>query len=199
VALVGLAFFAFGFVYLLSEKNGEIVKALQRLLPRRPGAVANYFEDLSVRLRWWALGLLMSMSVTGLLTAFSYWMIGLPSWTTLAVLTALAEIVPTLGPALAFLLALVVAATAGETQMVGVAITWLVVQTVESYVILPLVMRRTVHIPPIITLTTIVLWGRLLGGLGLILALPLDLALWTAVEQFYLAPKSRSRKKRGGC
>jgi predicted PurR-regulated permease PerM len=196
VALVGFAFFAFGFIYLLSEKNGDIIRAVQRLLPRHEGTVPRFFGDLSFRLRWWALGIMLSMTITGLLTALGYWVIGLPSWTTLAMLAAIAEIVPTLGPALVFGLALILASTAGEAQVVGVAITWLVVQTVESYVILPLVMRQAVNIPPIVTLASIVLWGRLLGPLGLILALPLDLAIWTAVEQFHFqAEPSDSERK----
>lgn len=184
--LVAFATFVFGFIYLLSENNRVIVRAMEDLLPRRREAVGNSIQHLSYRLRWWTIGAMMSMVMTGTLTGLGFWLIGLKSAATFAVLAGISEIVPMFGPAMVFLLSLLVAATDGSGQVIGVAVTYLVVQAVESYIIYPLVMRKAVHIPPLITLFTIVLWGRLFGAVGLVMAIPLNLTIWTAVEHFYL-------------
>ena len=60
------------------------------------------------------------------------------------------------------------------------------IQLIESWVLLPLMMKRAVRIPPLVTLFMIVLWARLFGVPGLILAIPIDLTRWTFLDRFVL-------------
>ena len=55
----------------------------------------------------------------------------------------------------------------------GVLVVYGVIQALEAYIILPLIMRGAVNMHPAITLFTVVLWGKIFGVPGLILAIPL--------------------------
>jgi predicted PurR-regulated permease PerM len=78
-----------------------------------------------------------------------------------------------------FLVALLVAATEGGAIVVKVLVVWAIVQTLESYVLQPVVMKRAVRIPPLVTLFSVVFWGKVFGLGGLLLAIPLDLVVWS--------------------
>ncbi|MFG0329755.1 MAG: AI-2E family transporter [Phycisphaerales bacterium] len=183
--IVGVALLAFGTIYLLSQKPGRLTDPLARLLPApRDAQMRRAVSKLEPRLRWWFIGVLASMTITGVATWIGFEIVGVKFAITLAFVAALSQVAPTIGPAIAFLIALVVAATQGTTVIIGVAVVWMVVQLIESYVLLPMIMYRAVHIPPVVTLFTIVLWAGLIGPLGLLFAIPLDLVLWTGVEEF---------------
>jgi predicted PurR-regulated permease PerM len=182
---IALAFAFIGSIYLLTERSDRLLRPVERLFPpaRRP-ALARAVEALEPRLRWWFLGTIASMVLVGLASWAGYAVIGLRFALPLALVAGALEIVPTIGPLLTFAVALLVAATQGTTQLLGVVVVYSVVQVVESYLILPLVMERAVRIPPIVTLATVILWGNVFGPAGLLLALPLDLLVWTVLETF---------------
>ncbi len=134
------------------------------------------------QLRWWALGTAFSMVVIGPAFGLGLWIVGLEFALPLALFAALAQSVPTFGPMVTLLLALLVAATQSLTQVVGVIAVYVIIQSLESYVLTPLVMRQAVKIPPIVTLFTIILWGNIFGLAGLILAIPIDLTIWAFLK-----------------
>lgn len=188
--LIALVFIFIGSIYLLVEREGRLLGPVLPLLPphRRP-QLLGALNDLEPRLRWWLLGTLFSMTVTGVAAGIGYAIIGVEFALALAVLAGLSEIVPTLGPAVAFLVALLVAATQGTSAVIGVIVVYAIVQFLESYVLLPMVMREAVSIPPIVTLFSIIFWAQLFGPPGLLLALPIDLAIWSFVDHFLIRPR----------
>lgn len=184
-AVLALVFILFGPLYLLAERPGTLSRPVQSFLPaRRHIPFARALTELEPRLRWYALGQLMSMTIVGALSYAGYSIVGLRFALALAFIAALAELVPTFGPITAALVALAVASTQGMWQIGGVLIVYAIIQTLESYVILPLVMKRAAHIPPIVTLFTVIFWGKVLGPAGLVLALPIDLVIYTFADNF---------------
>ena len=188
-ALIALAFVYIGSMYFLAEPRRQLVDPVLPLLPerRRPQVVAA-LDDLGPKLRWWLLGVLMSMTIVGVVSGVGFWLVGLKFAVPLALLAALAELVPTIGPIVAFLVALLFAAVQGPGQIAGTFAVWVVVQALESYVILPLVMRRAVRMPGVVTLFSVVFWGQVLGAAGLFMAIPLNLLIWTFVKQLLIRP-----------
>lgn len=191
VVIVSVALLVFGSAFLLSESSGRIPNELARFLPeyhREPFQQA--LRDIELRFRWWLLGILVSMSVVGVGAFIGFTLIGLEMALPLAMLAGFAEIVPILGPTFAFLVIVLFAAAQGPTEMAGVLVVWGIIQVLEPYVLVPMVMRQAVRIPPLVTLFTVVLWARLLGPLGLILAIPINIIIWTALQHFYLRYRS---------
>ncbi|NLX03627.1 MAG: AI-2E family transporter [Phycisphaerae bacterium] len=119
------------------------------------------------------------MAIVAAVSWIGFLLIGLPLALSLALLAGFSEIVPTIGPAVAFLIAFLFALSQGTYYAVGVAVIYAVNQLIESYVLPPIVMKKAVKVPPIVTLFTVVLWSKVFGILGLLLALPIDLTIWS--------------------
>ena len=177
--LVALVLVLFGAMFLLGERERTLLRPVLRLLPpRRRPQVEEAVLSLGPKLRWWLLGSLLSMAVTGLASAIGFRLAGLSFALPLGLLAGFSELVPTFGPTFVFLVALLVAATQGSPVVAKVLIVWAVVQTLESYILQPAVMKRAVSVPPLVTLFTVVFWGKVFGLAGLLLAVPLDLVVW---------------------
>jgi predicted PurR-regulated permease PerM len=187
---IGLAFIFFGCIYLLVEPPGRLTgPMLQMLPPPRRVQFAEMLRRTEPRLRWWVVGSLISMLIVGVASWIGYRVVGLQFAGPLALLAGISEIVPTVGPIIAFVVAVFFAAGQDSGTVWGVLIVYVIVQTLESQVLLPIVMRQAVKISPVVTLFTVVLWGKIFGVGGVLLAIPINLVIWSALENFMLRPK----------
>ncbi|MFP4355115.1 MAG: AI-2E family transporter [Phycisphaerae bacterium] len=185
---IGLTVVVISTIYLLSFPPEKLISpALRLLTPQRREPTRRAIGELVPELRWWVIGTLFSMTVIGVVSGVGFWLIGLKLAAALGLFAGLAQIVPTFGPLLTLVAAMLVAALQGTTQVIGVAAVYLIVQTIESYFLTPMVMRKAVKIPPIVTLFTVLLWGNLFGPAGLILAIPLDLLIWVLLKHHLAA------------
>ena len=57
--------------------------------------------------------------------------------------------------------------------LIGVAVVFVVTQVLQDALITPRVMGRTTGLRPVIILFCVLFWGKLLGFLGVLLAIPL--------------------------
>lgn len=141
---------------------------------------------LGFTLRWWLLGQLAAMTAVGVMTAVGLWMLGVPLSLTLGLLAFVLDFVPYVGPIIAAIPAVILGLA--ESPMMGlyVVILYVVVQQVESMLIAPLVHKKTVMLPPVLTVVAQVLLGILAGPLGLLLATPLMAATLVLVKMLYI-------------
>jgi predicted PurR-regulated permease PerM len=129
------------------------------------------------------------MTVVFTASMIGYSVIGLKMAIPLALLAGIAEIVPTVGPAIACVIAALFAgATQSGTAAGLVLLVWGCIQALEAYVILPMIMKGAVNVHPAITLFTVVLWGKIFGVAGLMLAIPINLTIWTLLEHLRMRP-----------
>ncbi len=181
--LIALTVVIISTIYLLSFPNEKLMDpALGLLPPHRRKPTRRALCELAPELRWWVIGTLFSMSVIGLISGIGFWIVGLRMAAALGLLAGLAQMIPTFGPLLTLVAAMLVAALQGTYQLVGVVVIYVVLQTIESYILTPMVMRRAVKIPPVVTLFTVLVWGNIFGPAGLILAIPLDLLIWVMLK-----------------
>lgn len=196
-ALLAVLVVVIGAAYLLARPSGSLSGPVSKLLPPdRAEATRRAVSSLQPQYRWWLVGTLFSMAVIGLIFGAGYWLIGLQFALPLAVFAAVAQVVPTFGPMVTLALSLLIAATQGTVQVLGVVGVYGVAQALESYVLTPMVMRQAVRIPPIVTLFTIILWGNVFGPGGLILAIPIDLTIW-ALLKHHLVEEPERREEAG--
>ena len=160
---------------------------LLRLVPleKRPRA-AEVLHTVEFNLRRWIVGQLFAMMCVGLITGIGLALVGAPMALTLGLLAAVLEIVPNVGPVLWLIPALLVALTQGTTSVIHVAIIYAVTHTVESHVLIPLVQRRTVWLPPALSVLAVLLLGFLSGFLGLLVAAPIALVAMLLVKMLYV-------------
>ncbi len=170
-------------MYLLSSRPGALSDpAVEILPPHRRDLMKRALTHIEPQLRWWVIGTSFSMVVVGVTSLVGYWIVGVNFAVPLGVFAGLTQVVPTFGPMVAFALSMTIAATQGIWVFVGVVAVYVIVQTLESYILTPMVMLKAVHIPPVITLFTVIFWGNLFGVAGLILAIPIDMTIWAMIK-----------------
>ena len=147
-------------------------------------------------LRWWLIGKALSMVIVGVAVFIGLAALGVPLAAALALIAALLDFIPNIGPLLAFIPAALFALLDGPTQVLYVAILYGAIQTIESYLLTPLIERRTVKVPPALALTTLVAAALLFGWLGLLLAAPATAALLVVVQMVYVEDTLGERKAR---
>src|SRR5215510_2685930 len=133
--------------------------------------------EVEEKLGGWVRGRLLLMLAVGVMATLGYTVIGLPNAILLGVAAGLFEIVPMIGPFLAFAPAVLVALATNPPQAVAVLVFALVIQQIESNILVPRVMGRTVGISPLTVLLGILVGSVLAGLPGAFLAVPLAGAL----------------------
>jgi predicted PurR-regulated permease PerM len=166
----------------------DVYKAgLSHLVPpaNRPRA-REAVDAVTFTLRGWLVGQVFLMAAIGLTTGVGLWLIGVPFALALGVIAGILEMIPYLGAWLSAIPAGLMAFTVSPWHLLMVAILYLGIHILEGYVLLPLVQRRVVHLPPALTLTAQVLLGNLFGLLGLLVAAPLTAATVVLVKMLYV-------------
>ncbi|GGK54656.1 AI-2E family transporter [Salinarimonas ramus] len=131
-------------------------------------------------------GVLVSMTIVGLLAGLGTWALGLPAPLALGAFAALTEFVPIVGPIIGAIPALILAAGEGGGSLLWTAVLYLAIQQVESNMITPLIQKRMVTVPPGLFLFTVFAFGLLFGTLGVIVAGPLTVVAYVAAKELYV-------------
>lgn len=185
-AVVGFVIVLFVGLY-LAVNPWTYARGLLRLVPpdrrRRAGHV---LFAAGYTLRWWLLGQLLAMVIVGTVMGVGLWLIGVPLALALGVLAGLLEFIPTLGPPLAVLPAVLLALVESTQMALYVLILYTGIQTFEAYLLTPMVQQRVVSLPPVITIAAQVLMAWTIGALGLLVAVPLVAVLMIAVQMLYV-------------
>ena len=193
--LANVAIVIFFAAFLAAQPKPYIEGALHLVaLPKRE-RVRQVIYEIGAVLRRWVLAqsllalCVMTLSGVGLL------LIGAPFALPLAALAGLMEFVPYIGPLLAAVPAMLIGFSEGTQMVLWIALIYLGIQIIESYVLAPLVYQKAVHMPAALILFSQVLLGVVAGGLGVAVATPLAAVAMVAAHRLYvedvLGDKSR--------
>ena len=136
--------------------------------------VRDVLTDCADSLRAYIVGLLLAMTFLATLTAIGLSVLHVPYALTFGVFTGLATIVPFFGTLLATALPVlfVIGGPDGGSRALWVVVVGIVVHLIEGNVVAPLIMSKKVDLPPVLTIVFVLIVGRLLGPLGLLVAVP---------------------------
>ncbi len=95
----------------------------------------------------------------------------------LAILTAVFEIIPVIGPIMAAIPAVAIAWIQSPFLGLLVLLLYVLVQQFENHLIYPLVVRKTVGVPPLLAVISLVVGAQLGGVVGIILSVPIAAVL----------------------
>lgn len=159
-------------------------RGVQWIVPERNRVeFAVTLKRIAQTLRRLLAGRLLGMALEGVLTAIALWIVGVPMAMILGILTGLLAFIPNVGAFISGALMVAVGFSAGMHTGVLAIIVYVVVQTFDGYVVIPMVAKRTVDLPPALTLGAQILASALFGILGLALADPMTAIIKTAMER----------------
>lgn len=163
------------------------VRGILVLVPQqRRERIRQVLDALGETLRWWLVGKFTSMLAIGILTWIGLSIIGVPLALTLGIITALLTFIPNIGPVVSLIPAALLALAQDPIKAVYVVILYIAVQIIESNLITPFIERRTVALPPALTVGVQLILSVFVGGLGLVLAAPLIAAGIVLVQMLYI-------------
>ena len=133
-------------------------------------------------LRMLLAGRLLGMVFEGILTWILLWIVGVPMALLLGIITGILAFIPNIGAFIAGVLMVSVGFSAGVDQGLWAIVIYFAVQTFDGYVLIPIVARRTVDLPPALTLSAQILASTLFGVMGLALADPMVAMIKVALQ-----------------
>jgi len=150
--------------------------------------VRDVLRDLADALRAYIVGQLLTMSVLAAMTAAGLYILDVPYWLTFGVFTGLVAIVPFFGTLFSTTLPalFVLGAPGGGSRALYVLLLGVIVHLIEGNLVSPLVMSKKIDMPPVLTITSVLVIGKLLGPLGLVVALPTLVSVMVIVRRILI-------------
>lgn len=132
----------------------------------------------------WLEGQIIVTAIIALIVFFGLKLLGVNYALVLALLTGVLEIIPFVGPIVAGSLAFMVGISQSMTIGIAAVILFFIVHQLEAHIMMPLVMRKTTGIHPVIVALSIVAGYQLAGFIGIILAIPFVVVIQELVDDF---------------
>ena len=159
-------------------------RGLQWLVPRdMRREFALTLDRMGFTLRRLMAGRLLGMLVEGVFTWIALSVGGVPMAMLLGIISGILAFIPNIGAFVTGVLMVAVGFSAGVDTGLWAIGTYIVVQGIDGYILAPVVARRTVDMPPALTLGMQILAGALFGILGLALADPFTAMAKTALDR----------------
>lgn len=150
--------------------------------------VRDVLRDLADGLRAYIVGQLLTMTLLAAFTAAGLYLLNVPYWLTFGIFTGLVAVVPFFGTLLSTTLPalFVLGGPGGGTRAVYVLLLGVVIHLIEGNLVSPLVMSKKIDMPPVLTITSVLIVGQLLGPLGLVVALPILVTVMVIVRRILI-------------
>jgi predicted PurR-regulated permease PerM len=159
-------------------------RGVQWMVPiDRRQSFSDTMDHMAATLRKLLAGRLLGMAFEGLLTWLILMVLGVPMALVLGLIAAMLAFIPNIGAFITGVLMTAVGFSAGVDKGIAALCTYFVVQTFDGYVVIPMVARRTVDLPPALTLSAQILASSLFGIIGLTLADPMTAVIKAGLER----------------
>jgi predicted PurR-regulated permease PerM len=184
VAHVAIVLF---FAIFLAAQPRIYVDGVLRLIPlARRQRICDVIESIGEVLQRWLVGQAVLMLCIAVLTFAGLTFLGVPLALPLALLAGLLNFIPYVGPILSSVPAILVGISESPQLAAYVAVLFVGVQSIEGYLLEPLVQQRAVYLPPALILFAQLLLGLVAGPIGVIVATPFAAAFVVAVRMLYV-------------
>lgn len=196
-ALLNFALFLFVSLYWLVE-SASIKRFFLSLFPKRArDEVSDVLSEMGTSMGGYIRAVVIDALIIGALTYFGLLIVGVNYTLVLAVLMALGELVPFIGPILAGIPIVLVALLQSPTKGLIALGVVVVIQQIEGNIVTPNIMHETTKVSPLMVLVALFIGGEIGGLLGALLAVPLAAGARVFVNRV-LAPAIRRQTGAAG-
>ena len=182
----GIMFIMFLSIYFAAEPD-LYRRGLLSLLPARKRARGAIMMDrIAVVLRKWLLTQLVAMSVMCVVSTVVLLLLHVKAAFALGVLVGLFEFIPTIGPILSAMPAIAMGFLDSPEKAGYVAVAYWGLQFIENHLLVPLLMKNGLRLPPALTVITQAMFAIVFGFIGLMVAVPMLAIVMVVVQMLYL-------------
>jgi predicted PurR-regulated permease PerM len=173
--------------YFLIEA-GTMFEYLMRFVPAgRRADVATAAREAVVKVSAWLRAQVMLAGVMGTFAAVGLGFMGVPYFYVVALVAAVGETIPIVGPIIGGVTAVAVALTASPKLALMVGIYFVVLHQLEANILVPKIMERRVGVSPVAVMIALLIGGSLAGLVGAVLAIPTAAMISILIEDIAIS------------
>lgn len=181
--------------YIVAQKS-ELYDGLIYLMPKKTyDQVRVILPKVERKLGLWLRGQLLLGLVIGVLTWLGLTILRIEYALPLAIIAGVLELVPLVGPIIAAIPSIIIGLTISPAMAVAVTLLYLVVQQLESNLIVPKVMERAVGLNPLLIIIALLAGGSLMGIMGAIIAVPVAVVVAAVLEEVRSGAAAETKSK----
>jgi len=169
--------------YFLVEASAMFDYFIRFVPPERRGAVSTAARQAVVKVSAWLQAQFVLAGTMGLFVTAGLWWMGVPYFYVLALVAAVGETIPVVGPIIGGIAAVAVSLSVSPKLALMCGIYFLILHQLEANVLVPKIMEKRVGVSPVAVLIALLIGGELYGLVGAILAIPTAAILSVLVEE----------------
>ncbi|MAZ19416.1 MAG: AI-2E family transporter [Ahrensia sp.] len=185
-SVIGLFLVLSGGVFMAANPGLYRNGFLKLIPPDRREEGREVMTELATALRFWIIGQMIAMVCVAVITSAGLYVLGVPSPFGLGVLAGLMEFIPYVGPISSAAPAIAVAFSEDPWLALWVALLYFAIQQAESIFLIPLIQKRTVSLPPVVTIFAVLAFASLFGLSGAILGAPATVVIFVLVKMLWV-------------
>jgi len=132
----------------------------------------------------------------GVFAASGLWLMNVPYFYVIALVAAIGETIPIVGPVIGGVTAVAVAITVSPKLALTVGVYFLVLHQLEANILVPKIMERRVGVSPVAVMVALLVGGALWGIIGAVLAIPTAAILSVIIEELAINRDVRIQRVR---
>ncbi|HAR54822.1 TPA: hypothetical protein DCR79_00825 [Patescibacteria group bacterium] len=173
-------------LYFILDEDG-IKKFFISLFPmRQKTRITNIASKIGLKLGGWLRGQIILGVVIGIIVYIGLTLMQIPYALTLGILAGVLEIIPIIGPIISAIPAILIAFTISPTVALMITVFYILVQELENKLLVPKVMQHAVGLNPVTIIIIILIGAKLMGVIGILLAVPITSVAFVILEEWPL-------------
>jgi predicted PurR-regulated permease PerM len=171
------------------------IQSLLTLVPKsQRESISELILAMETKVGFYIAGQSVLCLVVGTLALIAYLIIGLPNPLVLALIAGVMEAVPLVGPLIGAIPAGVIALSIAPSKLIWIVVATIVIQQLESSLLVPRVMRKAVGVNPFVSLLSIFAFSSLFGIAGALMAIPIAAIIQLLLERFVFQPGAKEQE-----
>ncbi len=167
----------------LKEKAAE--KVIGIISPKKYEAYSlSLWSRCQNKVSGWFLSRILGCLFIGLACYFAFLALGVSHPFSLGLMAGIFNFIPILGPLVSGIIIFIIIALENIFKAIFVLIVFILIQQVENNVLMPILTKKFIDLPPALVLIALAIGGVLWGFLGAILAIPLAGILFEFFKEF---------------
>ncbi|MDP3057008.1 MAG: AI-2E family transporter [bacterium] len=184
-------FVALTISFYLTDEKSFVKKYLRKIIHHsRHKELVEVLDEIEFKMGRWFLGQVILSLVSGAAIFLGLTLLGVPFASALAVLAAILRFVPYLGGLISDGTGVLIAFLSSPWLGAEVFLMYYIIQQIESYIIIPMVMQKTVGLNPIIVILAVLSGGQLGGITGALFAIPIAIIVMILVKKLVIGEKN---------